>query len=528
MQDAELATKPKASISAIEAGCEFLRKYWLRNAAISAVLLIPCFWHRHLEAGDLPTHVYNAWLAQLIVKGQAPGLYLARQWNNVLFDFALSGLGNLVGLAAAEKMAVSAAVLIFFWGAFALACSISHTGSPKSIPWFLAPCLAVFAYGYTFEMGFMNYYISIGLAFFGLAVLARSDGRPSGSLVPDILAVCLLIPLIWLAHPLGLCVLAGAGIYIVAAKYLPPARHVYLLSETILILLVLHLYIRVRQWDVLGSFIHRPAGANFRLLANGADQLLLYAPHYLLPVYLIMVLFVVSLLVDALRKWGMPQWKEPYLLPVQLYILALLAVRMLPATIQVPHRFGAMVPLGFITDRLTSVVAIFGCCILAQIKPRKWHYACFAALAAIFFSYLYSDTAKISNMEDQTDRLVASLPRGQRVTRKVLVLPGNRITINGIIPRACIGQCFEYDDYEPSTDQFRVRVRSENPFVMKSGADIAAVLKGDYVVKQADLPLSAIYQCEEGGTAICLSKLVAGQENGSVGAPQTEPAKLPK
>jgi hypothetical protein len=455
----------------------------------------------------------------LIAKGQAPGLFLARQWSNVLFDFALSRLGNLVGLAVAEKIAVSAAVLIFFWGAFALACSVSHVASPKSIPWFLVPCLAVFTYGYTFEMGFMNYYISIGLAFFGLTVLARSDKRLDSSLILDAPVVCLLIPLIWMAHPLGLCVLASAGAYIVVAKRLPPARHVYLLSEAVLILLVVHLYIRVRHWDVLGSFIHSSVAAKFGIMANGADQLLLYAPHHLLPVYLVMVLFVVSLLVDALRGWRVPQWKESYLLPAQLYILALLAVRLLPATIQVPHRFGTMEDLRFITDRLTSVVAIFACCILAQIKPRKWHYAAFAVLAAIFFSYLYSDTAKISNMEDQIERLVASLPRGQRVTKKILVLPNNRISINGIIARACIGQCFEYDDYEPSTGSFRVRSRPENPFVM-SGADIDAVLKGNYVVKQADLPLSVIYQCVRGGTTMCLDTLIAGQKNGHVGASQ--------
>ena len=27
---------------------------------ISPALLIPCFWHRHIQAGDLASHVYNA------------------------------------------------------------------------------------------------------------------------------------------------------------------------------------------------------------------------------------------------------------------------------------------------------------------------------------------------------------------------------------------------------------------------------------------------------------------------------------
>src|SRR5436305_5040590 len=90
-----------------------------RIPVICIALLIPCWWQRHIEAGDLGSHVYNAWLAQLIEKGQAPGLYLAHLWNNVFFDVLLLKLGNQFGLAAAEKVAVSLCVLIFFWGVFA-------------------------------------------------------------------------------------------------------------------------------------------------------------------------------------------------------------------------------------------------------------------------------------------------------------------------------------------------------------------------------------------------------------------------
>src|SRR5580704_3843492 len=97
---------------------KFLR--YARFVGVSAAVLVPVFWHRRIEAGDLGSHLYNAWLAQLIRQGQAPGLWLARQWNNVLFDLLLSGLGSAFSLHMAEKIAVSFAVLIFFWGAFAL------------------------------------------------------------------------------------------------------------------------------------------------------------------------------------------------------------------------------------------------------------------------------------------------------------------------------------------------------------------------------------------------------------------------
>src|SRR6266404_9620227 len=150
----------------------FLRQFWLRILLLFAVLAVPCFWHRRIEAGDLASHVYNAWLAQLIEKGQAPGLYLVGRWDNVLFDFMLLRLGKFVGYSVAEKIAVYASVLIFFWGAFAFVAAVT-----ERVPWFLAPCIAMLAYGYSFNMGFMNYYLSLGLACFGLALFWRAQGR---------------------------------------------------------------------------------------------------------------------------------------------------------------------------------------------------------------------------------------------------------------------------------------------------------------------------------------------------------------
>ncbi|MFZ0884445.1 MAG: hypothetical protein WAN14_13695, partial [Candidatus Acidiferrales bacterium] len=90
---------------------------------VSAAALVPCFWHRMIVAGDLGSHLYNAWLAQLVERGQAPGLWLAWRWNNVLFDYWLDGLGRIFSLQVAVKIAVAAAVLIFFWGMFALVCA---------------------------------------------------------------------------------------------------------------------------------------------------------------------------------------------------------------------------------------------------------------------------------------------------------------------------------------------------------------------------------------------------------------------
>src|SRR2546425_2991706 len=107
-----------SSAFAIQQAGRFLRTNCLAVVLISALLLVPCFWHSHIQAGDLGSHVYNAWLAQLAQSGQAPGVYVARQWNNVLFDVAVGQSAKLFGWHGAELFAVSLSVLIFFWGVF--------------------------------------------------------------------------------------------------------------------------------------------------------------------------------------------------------------------------------------------------------------------------------------------------------------------------------------------------------------------------------------------------------------------------
>src|SRR5437867_8404189 len=135
------------------------------GALISLLLLVPCFWQQRIQAGDLSSHIYNAWLAQQIEQGNAPGLSIVHQWTNILFDLILSGLFQKFGAEAAQRIAVSGAVLIFFWGAFALIRAVN--GRP---PWFLTPCLAMLAYGSTFHSGLFNFYLSAVLGLWAMAL----------------------------------------------------------------------------------------------------------------------------------------------------------------------------------------------------------------------------------------------------------------------------------------------------------------------------------------------------------------------
>jgi hypothetical protein len=186
------ASTPQVTLTAPEkppylrGSSSFFRKHVAIILLISIGILIPCFWLPKIEAGDLPSHTYNAWLASLIQKGQAPGLWIAPQHNNVLADILLLKTGTVLGFAAAEKIVAALAVLLFFWGAFALA-----TVSSGKLPWFLIPFLAMLAYGWTFHMGFLNFYFSLGISFVGLAIL----GQPNRRLYPIVLLLAPLMKL---------------------------------------------------------------------------------------------------------------------------------------------------------------------------------------------------------------------------------------------------------------------------------------------------------------------------------------------
>ena len=490
------ATPPPADVQppALVGAARFVRQNAVRVLLISTAVLVPCFWHRHIEAGDLASHTYNAWLAELIAKGQAPGLSIARQWNNILCDWAMSGLGNLIGLCAAEKIVVASAVLIFFWGAFAL-----MAAAARRPPWFIVPCLAIFAYGWTFEMGFLNYYVSLGLAFWGLALIWRGQGWERTWIFG-------LAGLSWVAHPLGTLLLIGAGAYLAMTRILPNRFQLYLATSATLFLLAVPSYL-ASHYPVRWS--STPA-AYF----NGTDQLYLYGSRYESLEFVLLGLVTVMWLVDLITRRGTAGWFRPCGIPLQLFGLSLVAAWSLPSGIHLPQYSG---PLNLLTERVTSVCAVFLCCLLGVMNPRKWHLAALSLVAAIFFAFLYQDTGTVEAMETAAEQLMARLPPGERVTATIWPFPASRVFIMHIVDRAAIGRAFSYGNYEPATQQFRVRAQPGNGIVNAEFAAGDAIQTGQYVVRPQDLPMVQIYQCDLSLTKLCMRDLVAGEKNGRVG-----------
>jgi hypothetical protein len=476
---------------AFPATARFIRDNWIRISAISLAVLAPCLWHRRIAAGDLGSHVYNAWLAQLIHQGAAPGLSIAHPWTNVLFDFELSALAPLFGWTAAQIIAVALGVLIFFWGGFALA--FAAGGRP---PWHLVPCLAMVTYGWTLEMGFLNYFLALGLSTVGLAILWK--GRSWELLIPVALA-----PLIVLANPLGLAWLLGAAAYIRLYENIPRRFAAAVPLAAVAALLALHRYLWahytvVRSGEPLYFF-------------NGADQLLLFGNRYRVPSEAWLGFAAICIGADLILRRREKGLGRKYAAAVQLYLLLAAVIVLLPDQLHLPQ---FAVGLSLLTPRVTSLSAICLICVLATMHPKKWHLLGFSAIAIVFFIFLYQDTLTLNRMEQQVERLVRTLPPHQRVVGTIPKPMDSRILIDHMLDRACLGWCFSYGNYEPASQAFRIRAEQNNPEVLADGGDAADTQAGEYEVRPEDLPLYQVGFCALHQPDLCIHSLQAGEENG--------------
>src|SRR4029077_4012604 len=139
----------------------------------------------------------------------------------------LSGLARIFSLPNAARLATGIVVLMFFWAAFAFVGTIAG----RSV-WALAPLLAAVTYGWTFQEGFLNYELSLGLAFVGLALFLRSKTW-------GLVALLLVAPVAFLAHPVGAAWMLAAALYLALLRLTPLRFHSLLASLAIVAVAVL-------------------------------------------------------------------------------------------------------------------------------------------------------------------------------------------------------------------------------------------------------------------------------------------------
>jgi hypothetical protein len=449
------------------------------------MLLIPCFWHSRIQAGDLSSHIYNAWLVIQLEHRPVPGLAVVPQWTNVLFDWLLTELMVLLGPDAAQRIAVSASVLIFFWGSLFFVRAIAQ----KPV-WWQTPALAMLSYGWLFHSGFFNFYLSLGICLF-MTSLWLSGRRVVAIMLLPIACTAHLLPVIWAC---------GAVVFLAASRRFPRYSFFFALALLVTLSFVLRTNYLTLWWPV--------QAANM----TGFEQLDIFGPEYLALVLAVLLVWGVLFRRDALDAGRRAQLARP-----ELQLLALLSLSMLiiPTSVSVP---GKNVLLAFLPNRLSITVALCALAVVGRVRAPNWVPAVLTVCMLVFGVMLHHDTGIYNNLEDRLNLEIDRSARGQKLVIAAKPVSAHINLTNHMIDRACVGKCFSYANYEPSTQVFRLRTTSPNALVISDYDHSVEVQAGEYTVTAADLPLLQANICGT-GQPIRITPLQAGQIAGSAQCP---------
>jgi hypothetical protein len=451
--------------------------------AVACLLAIPCVWQQHIVASDLSSHLYNAWLANRVAAGALRGLSVVPQYSNVLFDLLLSWLLKSCSVVLTERIAVISAVQVFFWGCFAL---VSATGGRPA--WGRAPLLALLAYGAVFRMGFFNFYISVGICCGAIALVWWNGSRARW------LALALL-PVACTAHFMP-CLLAVAVIgYILAARWMRPSHRWRLLAAGLIGIGGLAAFLATRapsSWSPgirVESFF-------------GADQVVTFGLKYNIVAAGLLCWFILLMV----RRFELAARPPLHDIVLHLWLLMAVAAVSLPDSIWLPPYTGRT----YITLRLSLLSAILLCASVARVPLKAFERIGHIVLIAVFFSFSYADERALNLVEQKVARAVAALPPGSRV---ISTLTDSRLYVQAlqhVVDRPCIGRCFDFADYEPSTGKFRLRAQPGNSFVISDYAEVGNLERGQFVFKRPDIAVYRLFSCEA-GREICADRVSPGQ-----------------
>jgi hypothetical protein len=258
-------------------------------------------------------------------------------------------------------------------------------------------------------------------------------------------------------------------------------------------------------WDSFGPGIY-----------GGNDQIALYSNRYYVLSIVALLFGAACFAAEGIRRWRAQESWAKLRPPLELYSVVVLGTYVLPGVLRIPLYPGW---IGAFALRLTTISAVLGLSVLGFMQPRKRQTLAFTIIAVIFFAFLYRDTGVLNRMELQVERLVGSLPRGERVTATIWAPPDSRVPyVVHIVDRACIGKCFSYENYEPASGEFRVRAGQGSPIAAADTDEREQMESGEYVVRPEDLPMAQIYQCDASDlTWLCIRQLTAGEANGRIG-----------
>jgi hypothetical protein len=336
-------------------------------------------------------------------------------------------------------------------------------------------------------MGLFNFYLSLGLSFWALALAWRpTRARVAGAVALSAAA--------YTAHALPLAWAICLMVYAWVAQRLAPRRRILLLAGSMLAI------VGVRQFLMVSYVTHW--SIEQVMAVSGADQVWVFGNRYFV-VLMGLLLVWGALFVQVLHRRGA---RRTILgVPFQTCVLSAAGVFLLPGTVLLP---GFNHSLAYITERMSLGVAVCVCATIAAARPRWLEHGVTAAVAMAFFAFLYADERALNRFEDRMQGVVAQMPAGGRVISS-LSEQGSRIAVLAhMLDRVCVNRCFSYANYEASTAQFRVRALRPNPYVAHRYAESWAIQTGTFVPREQDLPLYQITADAEG--RVLIRELKAG------------------
>jgi hypothetical protein len=355
---------------------------------VSLLLLAPCHWQPRLHAGDLSSHIYNSWLAQLIESGRAQGLEAVHQTTDLLFDLILGGLFKVVGAEAAQRISVSLVVLTFVWGAFAFISVVSGRRA-----WHLMPVVAMLAYGWVFHMGFFNFYLSLGLCFWVLALAWEWKPWRLAAAAP-------ILVLAYLAHALPVVWTAGLLAYLWLAGRTGPRTRAWMIAVSVLAMFLLRALVgraSIAEWSLQQIF-----------MPSGTDKSWSFDAKYCVVLVGLLVIWG-ALLLELVRQWGTRRVASS--IPFQVCVVGAAGVFLLPVTLLIPGFHHALV---YTAERMALGVSVCVCALLGAARPRMSERGALVAVALIFFGFLYGDERALNAVEDRMQGAVAQSAPGHR------------------------------------------------------------------------------------------------------------------
>ena len=107
----------------------------------------------------------------------------------------------------------------------------------------------------------------------------------------------------------------------------------------------------------------------------------------------------------------------------------------------------------------------------------------------------------------------------KRFGDRLFTLCCSRLSADHLLSRACVGQCFDFANYEPATGQFRIHPEPFNAVVMSTYYEVGSIAVGNFEIKTSYLPLYGLIRCGRDRDELSIRPLVSGETQATVVCP---------